>query len=313
MSGNGGRAGTVAVLGATGGVGRQAWAAFRRRGHDVLPVARGTGRGLPGVICVDVAEADPRELGALLADRNVRVVVNAIGGWVSTEEEMRLAHVHLVDNLLRAVTELPWRPRIVQIGSIHEYGPVSVGTAVHEGVVPTPETAYARTKHAGAAAVLAATESGDVDGVVLRAVNVCGPRTTSASFLGATVAKLRAVHPRERISLTVADARRDYVDARDLAEAVLFAADRPVGGRVINIGRGEAVAMRDLVDMLLAAAGRGPDSVDVTDAHVDSKGAGWTQADVSLARELLGWRPRIPLRTSIQDMWEAETDLGEAL
>ncbi|WUH98285.1 NAD(P)-dependent oxidoreductase [Spirillospora sp. NBC_00431] len=284
---------------------------FRRAGYAVLPVARRAAAHVPGVTRLDVAGGDPEDLARLLVRHDVDVVVNATGGWVPTEDEMRSAHVHLVGNLLTAVAGLPRRPRIVQIGSIHEYGPVPAGTAIHEETEPGPRTPYARTKAAGSAAVLSATEAGEVDGVVLRAVNVCGPHTTTASFLGGVAAKLRAAGPGERIALTIAEARRDYIDVRDVAEAVLSAAVRPVAGQAINIGRGEAVSMRDLVSMLLAAAGRGMDAVDVTGAPVESKGGGWTMADISRARRLLGWRPRRDLRASIQDMWDVHNDRQE--
>ena len=38
---------------------------------------------------------------------------------------------------------------------------------------------------------------------------------------------------------------------------------------------------------------------------MESKGGGWTKADIGHAKRVLGWRPVIGLRESLRDMWEA--------
>ncbi|MFE9674858.1 NAD-dependent epimerase/dehydratase family protein [Streptomyces sp. NPDC006259] len=304
LSGAGGP--RIAVLGASGCVGRCVSAALTREGHEVLAVAR---RGGPAVADhvfagLDVAAVPPAELARLFARHRVRAVVNATGGWGTTEEEMRYAHITLVDRLLQALTLMEDRPRLVHLGSVHEYGPVPEPLSVDEDHVPRPTTMYARTKLAGSELVLDSTRSGRVDGLVLRPVNVCGPRTTPASFLGAVVGRLRAADPANPVTLRVADARRDFVDVRDLAEAVVLAVASPATGRVVNIGRGEATAMRELVELLAAAAELPPGSLRIEDGPIDSKGGNWTRADIRLAGRLLGWKPRIPLAEAMRATWE---------
>lgn len=323
----------AAVLGATGCVGRHICTAFSREGHEVLGIARhqpppttagataheadhrtrhgqgaheqeGHGRR-HDFVSLDVAAVDPAELARLLTLHRVDTVINATGGWLSTDAANEYHHVRLVENLLAATALMAPRPRLVQIGSIHEYGPVPPGRSIDETIPPRPETSYARTKLAGSEAILRATRAGTAEGVVLRAVNVCGPHVTRASFLGATVGKLRAARPGHRIPLTIADAKRDFVDVRDLARAVVKAAQAPVVGQVINIGRGEAVALRDMVSLLCAIAGFPSDAISEQGNQVESRGAGWTQADIKRAERLLGWRPQIDLSDSLRDMWTA--------
>ncbi|MFD0395270.1 NAD-dependent epimerase/dehydratase family protein [Streptomyces nogalater] len=192
----------------------------------------------------DPAGLAPRDLADLFQDARVDTVVNAAGGWLNTEDDNRYHHVRLVERLLAGTALMARTPRLVQIGSVHEYGPVPAGDAVDESREPRPVTVYARTKHAGSQAVLRATRAGDADGVVLRAVNVCGPWVTPASFLGTVTRRLSEAAPGEPVELTLSDARRDFVDGRDLADAVLRAATRPVTGEIFNIGRGEALPIR---------------------------------------------------------------------
>ncbi len=302
-----GRESAVAVFGATGCVGRAVTAAFVRAGRPVLEVARHRPPYATGnrFLALDAAAADPGELAALLAAAHVDTVVNSTGGWVTGEEENQRVHVHLVENLLAALARAPGRTRFVQIGSVHEYGPLPAGTAVEETRPARPVSAYGRSKLAGAEAVLRASRAGLVDGVVLRVVNLCGPEAAGVGFLGAAVRRLRTATPEQPAELTVADAHRDFLDVRDLAAAVLAAAIRPVAGQVINVGRGEAVPVAYLLDLLVAAAGPPPGAVRLRAAPVDSRGGDWTRADIRRAARLLGWRPAVELPESIKDMWDA--------
>ncbi|WP_234010616.1 NAD-dependent epimerase/dehydratase family protein [Streptomyces sp. SPB074] len=294
------------MLGATGCVGRRVAATLEREGYEVLAVARHHAPAVAGRLFagVDVAAVPPAALAALLARHRVRAVVNVTGGWGTTEEEMRYAHITLVEQLLAALELTPGRPRLVHVGSIHEYGPVPEPAAIAEERVPRPDTSYARTKLRGSELVLDAARSGRVEALVLRAVNVCGPHTTRASFLGSVVERLRAAAPERPVALRIADARRDFVDVRDLAEAVVLAVASPLTARAVNIGRGEAASMRELVHLLVAASGLPPELLSVEDGPVSSKGGGWTLADIRLAGELLGWKPRIPLAETMRATWE---------
>jgi nucleoside-diphosphate-sugar epimerase len=264
---------TVAVVGGTGTVGRAVVKAFLDNGYDVRAIGRGR---------VDVA-ADP--LDGIFDGCDA--VVNAAGScWGLTEEELEYQHVRLVNRILGALRGT--LIRLVHIGSIHEYGPVPRGRLIDETVAPQPVSAYARAKLAGSRAVLAAH---DVDRVVLRAANVIGPHTGRHGFLAA----LMADKP-----VTVAEARRDYVDVRDLAVAVILAASAPVNGRVINIGSGVATDLRELARLVRAHE-------SIVDGPAASNGGEWTCVDIRLAERLLRWRPRYTLRESANSLMDSAT------
>jgi NDP-hexose 4-ketoreductase len=102
---------------------------------------------------------------------------------------------------------------------------------------------------------------------------------------------------------------RDFVDARDVAAAVLAAAAAPaLPHAVINVGSGTGVPARTLVKELIAVAGYGGP------VHEDSAGSArsgdwdWQQADISRARADLGWQPRRDLASSVADLWEASDE-----
>ncbi|MFD9904224.1 NAD-dependent epimerase/dehydratase family protein [Streptomyces sp. NPDC059063] len=298
----------VAVLGATGCVGSLVASAFEETGYRVLAIARNRPPATAGRLFVerDLSATSGAEIAEILATAGARLLVNATGGWLATTAENQRAHVDLVQRLLDAAALLPAPPRFVQIGSIHEYGPVPHGTVIDEWYEPRPNSPYGRSKLAGSNAVLRATRAGHVEGVVLRAVNVFGPGVAADSFLGSVVRGLRDLPAGGRLRLKVSAAARDYVDVRDLADAVVRAAEASPSlvGRIVNIGRGEALDMRRMLELLVVEAGHDADVLDLTGGPVRSNGGDWTQADIRLAHHLLGWAPRTSVRRSLRDMWE---------
>jgi nucleoside-diphosphate-sugar epimerase len=294
------------VLGATGCVGRHVCAALAARSHTVLAIAR---RPVPDIaskyrFCsMDIASIDAPQVASALVEEDVDIIVNATGSWSSNEEDLRYAHIQLVERLLAVVALMPTTPRLVHIGSVHEYGPVPAESSVQEDTATAPKTVYAKTKLIGSELVLDTCAAGDVDAVVLRVANVYGPHPAPESFLGALVEKLRTADPITGLELSIADARRDYVDVRDVAEAVVLAAKRPVTGQVINIGRGVAVSMRELVYALIDAAGLPKSAMHESALEVQSKGGNWTRVDTTHARQMLGWQSRFTLPESVGSMW----------
>ncbi|WP_227999172.1 NAD-dependent epimerase/dehydratase family protein [Nocardia australiensis] len=300
---------TAVVLGGTGWVGRHLCAALAEHGTRVVAVARSRTEGLhcDRFAALDLATAPAATTADLLHEESADLVVNATDaanatdGWDRTEAELVRANVSLVEQVLHAVRTQRRPVRLVHIGTMHEYSPVAFGTPVDESVPCAPESAYARTKLAGSQAVLEAARTGAVDGMVLRAVNVCGPHPSPASLPGKLVALLVA----GAVRLPIADAHRDWLDVRDLARAAVAAAQRPGVTGVVNIGSGQAVPMREFVEIFVREAGFPRSVVEDTSSEVHSYGGSWLQADVRKAADVLDWKPRWSLEESLRDMWAA--------
>ncbi len=306
-----GRHRRVIVLGATGSVGRHISEAVRAAGQEVLRVARrpvtaaGEGRFLP----MDLLGEGPDELARLIDTERPYAVVNAAGAaWLCAPDVMQQANHALVDNVLAAMATASWRPRLVHLGSMHEYTPQPPDTSLDERAPTRPTTLYGRTKLRGTEAVLTASAAGQVEAVVLRVSNVIGAGNSPGSLLGKVAAQLRAAEADREAVVRVSPLRasRDFVDARDTADAVLAAAALPVGGELINIGRGEAIPVRTLVERLIAASGTQARIVEKADpaavrAHTDLD---WMRVEISRARRLLHWTPRRSIDSSARNLWE---------
>jgi len=321
----------VMVLGGTGFLGWHVCSAFRAAGYGVVCVSRRGGWPGPpdaGLSAVRLdLDAARDEFDRLLLATSPDVVVNAAGVvWRSTraaEDRMWALHTHFVDHLVRAIAAGPGTARLIQMGSAHELGPSTPGTSTTEDETPSPRSVYGSTKLAGTRAVLRAARAKEVQAVVLRVANVIGPGAPRVSLVGAVAHRLTsppAAPERlgEPVELSLAPLRdwRDFVDVRDVAAAVVAAADptRDVTGHIINIARGEAVPVRRLVETLISLSGRPVRLVEQQSPGPDRTGRadlGWQQLDVSRAQRLLAWRPAISLEESLADLLESAREGGE--
>ncbi|MFI8765531.1 NAD-dependent epimerase/dehydratase family protein [Streptomyces sp. NPDC053792] len=288
----------VLVLGGSGFVGGHVCHAFLAGGWEVHAWSR-RARAPRGVTAhtVDLVRAGPERLADELAALAPQVVVNAAGAvWGASEEEMAEANEAAVLRCMTAVTALGVRaPRFVQLGSVHEHAATTV---------------YGRTKAAATACVTGA------GGTVLRLPNLLGPGTPEGSFLGGVGARLaRAARTGEAVTVTTLARRerREFLDVRDAADAVLAAAAPPaaarVGGRVLDLGTGRPVDVRELLDTLIRLSGV-PARVEERlpePGHTPPGGLSGVAPGPSheLAGELLGWRAVRDPEESLRGLWEA--------
>jgi len=303
------KAARVLVFGATGFVGRHVSAAFSAAGHPVVHVARRVPADAVGLWApLDLAEAGRQQLTGFLRTHRPQVVVNAAGVvWQADERRMQDINLAFVRRLVDVLPLLAGPPRLIQVGSVHEYGPVPTGVDIVEDLVPRPVSAYGRTKLAGARCVLEAA-TGDLQAVVLRVANACGPGTPPESLLGVVAAHLRrqAGSARAPEPLRVAPLRayRDFVDVRDVADAVVQAAvsRTDLSGRVFNVARGTAVGVRDLVERMISLSGLPVAIVEESGPAAVRSDAEWQRVDIGSARTVLGWKPERDLDESLRDV-----------
>jgi nucleoside-diphosphate-sugar epimerase len=259
---------------------------------------------------LDLTADSPGRVAELIASAAPDVVVNCAGATAGAAEVLAAANITTVHTLVTALLRWPGggrpaggarpSPRLVHIGSAAEYGAVPAGVPVTEDAVPRPAGLYGATKLGGTRLVELARTAG-ADAVVLRLFNVVGAGTPEDTLPGAAVAQLRHGGG---LKLGPLDAVRDFVDARDAADAVLAAAAAPaLPHAIVNIGSGTGVAARVLVRQLLIVAGLDVAVHEDAPGSARSAGLGWQQADISRAGADLGWRPRRDLADSVRDLW----------
>lgn len=287
---------SVLVLGGSGYLGRHVVAALRqdRRVTRVLT---------PGRSVCDVMGASVEELTDLLVLMEPHVVVNCVGRLDGEPRELAAANTGVTAKLLGAVRKAP--ARLVRVGSAGEYGPVQPGVAVDEDTPARPVSAYGSSHLAATLLVEEARRAGTAEAVTLRVFNPIG------SGMGANTVLGRAAHQLEEalrdgtgtVRLGPLGAYRDFVDARDVASAVVAAAFTPIEWATINVGSGRATRVRDAVEMLAAVAGFDGDIFEAPAAPGRSVGVDWIEADTTRARRALGWTSQHSLQESLTEIW----------
>ena len=294
----------VLILGAGGFLGTHVLARARAAGLDVVTAGRRDIPASPDHRSLDLTRADQTALGTLLTDTAPAAVLNCAGLTAGSPAD--LAAVNLTGSYLLAAAALADRrgPRLVQLGSAAEYGRTEPGSDVTESWPERPVSGYGTTKLAATRVVQLARLAG-LDAVVLRVFNAIGRGAPESGLPGRLAAELRrSAGGRGEIRLGPLDVVRDFVDADDVADAVLAAtAAASLPHPVLNIGSGRGTPARALAAELIAISGfRGRVREDGT-GSARSAALPWQRASIELARLDLGWQPRRDLASSVADLW----------
>lgn len=188
-------------------------------------------------------------------------------------------------NLLAAATASGGR--LVLVGSLEEQ------LAIDDGVPPASPYGAAKTAASMYAAMCHALFRTPV--VVLRTFMVYGPGQPEWKLIPSTITALLAGASPE---LSSGQRRLDWTYVDD-AIAALVAAGSAEGieGRVLDVGSGRLVSVRDLVGRLLAIVGADVEPRFGVLADRPERVA--RAADVAATRQALGWEPEIDLEEGL--------------
>jgi UDP-glucose 4-epimerase len=164
-----------------------------------------------------------------------------------------------------------------------------------ESMLPAPMSPYAASKLAGEHWVRAYAGCYGVSGVSLRYFNVFGARQRPDSQYAAVVPAFIAAARADRPPIIHGDGlqSRDFTHVANVVHANLLAGaiDRDLRGEAVNIACGERITLLELLEAIQSHAGsnaapdfRPPRAGDVRHS----------QADISAARDLLGFDPVMP-------------------
>ena len=141
---------------------------------------------------------------------------------------------------------------------------------------------------------------------IARAFNHLGPRQDPlfvASGFARRIADIEAGRWEPEIAVGNLEARRDLTDVRDTVRAYRLIGERGQPGRPYNVCSGRAIAVGELLDLLLARA-RAPIRVRVDPARFRPNDVPLVLGDPGRIRDELGWVPEIPLERTLDDLLE---------
>ncbi len=182
--------------------------------------------------------------------------------------------------------------RVVYASSSSVYG--NGRTPFREDAAPAPISPYGRTKLEAERCCLDAAENG-LEAVGLRYFTVYGPG--QRPDMGLRLFAEAALAGRPITLLGDGTQRRDFTFVDDIVDATAAAADAPVSGLAVNVGGGSDVSLLDVFNLLRRFVGT-EITIDVRPfARGDVRN---TAADLSRARSLLGFRPRVSFADGLE-------------
>ena len=195
--------------------------------------------------------------------------------------------------------------KIIYSGSSSVYGDQNALPLI-ENMTPRPKNPYAFTKLGGEYYCKMFSEHKELSTVILRYFNVYGPRQPeNPDDAYSTVIGIFLKQKREGKSLTIVpdgNQRRDFTHVYDVVGANVMAAesDNVGSAEIINIGFGRNYSVLELAALIHGKARAdlvlGNDYVWAKPRKGESRE---TLADISRAKQLLGWEPKIELEKGL--------------
>jgi len=287
------------ITGASGFVGTYLHQHLLDSGDEVVALARRTGG--PDVtdragIHESIGVADPEVIYHLAAQSHVPT------SWDDPIGTLR-ANVEGTQNVLDAALAAGGA-RVLVVTSAEIYGAVTAEELpIGEDAPMRPSNPYAASKVAADALAMQAHLGRGQDVLRLRSFNHIGPGQRP-DFVCAGLARRIAIAEREghhTIEVGSLEARRDFSDVRDIVAGYRSAAIRGRSGEAYNLCSGVDRSVQQLADALAAITEHRIDFV-VDDALRRQVDTPVVRGDNSRIARDTGWRPAIPLTTSLTDI-----------
>ena len=208
-------------------------------------------------------------------------------------------------NLFEALLSLKLNPKIHIAGSSEEYGHVNPDEVPMKETNPLrPLSPYAVSKVAQDLLAYQYFKSYGMKTIRTRGFNHTGPRRGDVFVTSNFAKQIAEIEKRKKepvIHVGNLEAKRDFTDVRDIVRAYWLAAEKGVDGEVYNVGTGKAMAMKEMLDILLSLS-KAKVKIKVDPERLRPSDVPILLSDSSKFVSLTGWKPQIPLEQTFKDL-----------
>jgi nucleoside-diphosphate-sugar epimerase len=307
---------SVLVTGGAGFIGSHLVEALLERGDRVRVVdslVTGKRRNLDHLSGFEFIEADlAQPAAAREAVEGMHLVLHqaaipSVPRSVSDPATSHRANIDATLNLLLAARDAGVR-RLVYAGSSSVYGDTPT-LPKREDMVPKPLSPYALQKLVGEQYGRLFSSLYGFETVTIRYFNVFGPRQDPSSPYSGVISRfITALLGGERPTVFGdGEQTRDFTYVANVVDGVLRASEMPgAEGQAINVATGGRISLNDLLKTLGRLMGMKVDPIYAPPRAGDVRDS---QADITLARTLLGYSPTITLQDGLARTlaWYQET------
>lgn len=297
------------VTGGAGFIGSHLVAALRQRGERVRVadnLCTGTRGNLAHVDEVEILEGDLADLAfARQAVEGVDIVLHqaaipSVPRSIDDPITTNRANIDATLNVLTAARDAGVR-RVVYAGSSAAYGNLPMQPK-REDMPTDPLTPYALQKLVGEQYMQMFTKLYGLPTVTIRYFNVFGPRQDPSSpYSGVISLFIRQLFEgKAPVIHGDGEQTRDFTYVANIVDGVLRAAEAgpDSAGRVINVATGLQISLNTLYTTLQRITG-----TDLAPEYGPARPGDVREsvADITLARQLLGYEPTVDLETGLRE------------
>jgi UDP-glucose 4-epimerase len=221
------------------------------------------------------------------------------GGDSAKNELCRQLNFEASARLLDAAARIGCE-RLILLGSADEYG--HQPCPQREDLTPQPVSPYAVSKARATLYALEKFYEANLQAIVLRVFSAYGVGQPKEMFVAEAI---DCAVSGKAFRMTTGTQRRDFIFVDDVVEAILRAAIvANIGGKIINVGSGTAIALRDAARLIWQISEADEKLLNIGARPAGSGETHDTWADISRARELLDWQPRFSLEDGLRQIIE---------
>lgn len=223
------------------------------------------------------------KLPQLTADINVKGTINVLEAMRNSEKK---------------------NMRLLLIGSGEEYGFIRKDACpLNENEPLKPGNIYAATKACQGMLGEIYSRAYNLDIIMVRAFNHSGPGQLPVFVISdfcRQIAEIEKGIHKPEMTVGNLSAMRDFTDVRDVVKAYRLLGEKGVGGKTYNIGRGKAVAVKNILETALSMS---PCQIKVTQdpSRMRASDIPLIEPDVSLINADTGWKAEISMEETIRD------------
>lgn len=294
----------VLLTGASGFIGSALSAHLATRHIDLHIIGLGRqSRRIKNGSYIKLDLLDVKKLQLCLSKHRPQVIIHLAGGRYAGMEETVSSNILTTVNLFKALGAVSgYRPRVLVIGSAAEYGDRPFRSlAVKESSKANPLVPYGKIKLMQTRLALQFVRQGH-DVCVARLFNIIGPgvpQDTAAGRFAAEIVSRQSKVKQGVIQVSDLEGVRDFLDIRDICEALYQIAVKGRCGEIYNICSSKGIKMRDLLNLMLAAAK--DSAITYKEDKTKKPGIRYSVGSNAKLKRATGWKPKFSLAQSIQD------------
>lgn len=207
-------------------------------------------------------------------------------------------------NLLKIVSELDYKPKVI-LASTAEVYKVSNNELTEDSNFE-PKSPYSISKIVTDYLVRNISKDFDIHTVLLRLFNHTGPGQSDTFVLGSfskQLAEMKLGLREPIIKVGNLEAKRDFIDIRDVCEAYNMVSNDDSIGEAYNVCSGNEYKIKDLLQTLIKISG--------LDVKVEIDSARLRKVDIPTffgsykkIKDKFKWEPHISIEQTLQDMFD---------